>query len=271
MEKTVAAVEQLKLAGANTINVADSPRARMRMSPWALCHLIQTRLGLETVLHFPTRGRNLLRVQGDLLAAHALGVRNIFAVMGDPTTIGDYPDALNEYDVVPTGLIKLLKQQFNQGLDYSGESLNQPTNFVVGCALNLTPVDFDRELKLLQKKISSGADFALTQPVYDAARAVDFLAQYEAEYGPCPIPLFIGILPLYNSRHAEFLHNEVPGVNIPEVLRTQMRTSGDNAPYEGVRIALETIGQLRPMAHGVYLIPAFGRYDLAAEIIEQIG
>src|SRR5690606_10316834 len=134
-------------------------------------YLVQKEVGLETVLHFPTRGRNLLRIQGDLLAAHAMGIRNLFVTMGDPTRIGDYPEAMDSYDIVPTGLIELIKKQFNEGLDKAGQSIDQPTTFVVGCALNLTPKDVDAELKLLRKKIEHGADFALTQPVFDPAAA----------------------------------------------------------------------------------------------------
>jgi homocysteine S-methyltransferase len=243
----------------------------MRMSPWALSHLIQNQLDLETVLHFPTRGRNILRIQGDLLAAHALNVRNIFAVMGDPTTIGDYPDAFNDYDVVPTGLIKLLKQGFNKGLDHAGESLAQPTNFFVGCALNLTPADPAQEIKLLRRKIESGADFALTQPIYEVAQAQGFIAQYEAEHGPLTLPIIAGVLPLYNGRHADFLHNEIPGMIIPDEARQRMHNAGDSGAVEGVAMARDLIMQLRPLVQGIYLIPAFGRYDLAAEVIEVVS
>jgi methionine synthase / methylenetetrahydrofolate reductase(NADPH) len=270
-ERVLTGVSTLKAAGVNAVNVADSPRARMRMSPWAICHLIQSRLGLETVLHFPTRGRNILRIQGDLLAAHALNVRNIFAVMGDPTSIGEYPDAFNEYDVVPTGLIKLLKQGFNKGVDYGGEALTQPTNFLVGCALNLTPTDIDHELKILRRKLENGADFALTQPIFDPAQAQAFLARYEAEYGPLPLPILAGVLPLYNGRHADFLHNEVPGISIAAETRQRMHEAGDQAPQVGVQIARELIQVLRPFVQGIYLMPAFGRYDLAAEIVESVG
>jgi homocysteine S-methyltransferase len=270
-ERVLTGVSTLMAAGANAINVADSPRARMRMSPWALCHLIQSRLSLETVLHFPTRGRNILRIQGDLLAAHALNVRNIFAVMGDPTNIGEYPNAFNESDVVPTGLIKLLKQGFNQGLDYGGESLAQPTNFLVGCALNLTPTDIDREIKVLRRKIENGADFALTQPVFDPAQAQAFISRYEAEHGALALPIIAGVLPLYNGRHADFLHNEVPGISISAETRQQMHAAGDDAPQLGVKIAQDLIKELRPFVQGIYLMPPFGRYDLAAEIIESVG
>ncbi|MBI1881615.1 MAG: bifunctional homocysteine S-methyltransferase/methylenetetrahydrofolate reductase [Chloroflexi bacterium] len=268
-ERVLTGAATLQAAGADVINVADSPRSRMRMSPWAVCHLIQTQLDLETVLHFPTRGRNILRVQGDLLAAHALDVRNIFVVMGDPTTIGEYPDALDSYDVVPTGLIKLLKQGFNQGLDYGGEPIVQPTNFLIGCALNPTPADLAREIKVLRQKIDNGADFALTQPIYDPSDLIQFVTRYEAEHGPLTLPIMAGVLPLYNARHADFLHNEVPGINIPAEARQRMRTAGDKGAQEGVAMARDLIHQLRPHAQGIYLIPAFDRFDLAAEVIEM--
>ena len=130
--------------------------------------------GIETVLHFPTRGRNLLRVQGDLLAAHALDVRNVFVVMGDPTAIGDYPDAMDNYDLVPSGLIKLIKQGFNAGVDHAGTDIGQPTSFFVGCALNLTPPDPEQEIKNLRRKLNAGADFILSQPIYDPPAAQCF-------------------------------------------------------------------------------------------------
>ncbi|MBN1217532.1 MAG: bifunctional homocysteine S-methyltransferase/methylenetetrahydrofolate reductase [Anaerolineae bacterium] len=269
-ERLLAGATTLQAAGADVINLADSPRARMRMSPWAVCHLVQHQLDMETVLHFPTRGRNILRVQGDLLAAHALNVRNIFVVMGDPTSIGEYPDALNEYDVVPSGLIKLLTQGFNQGLDYGGEPLLQPTNFLVGCAVNLSPPDPERELKVLHRKIESGANFALSQPIYNAAAAQSFVARYQEQYGPLNLHLLAGVLPLYNARHAEFLHNEVPGINIPDEIRQRMRSAGDKGAAEGLALARELIAGLRAFTHGIYLMPPFERFDLAAQLIESV-
>ncbi len=269
--KLLAGAHLLAEAGADVINVADSPMARMRMSAWAVSHLIQDRVKLETVLHFPTRGRNLLRVQGDLLAAHALGIRNVFVVMGDPTAIGDYPDANDNYDLVPSGLIKLIKQGFNVGVDHAGADIGQPTSFFVGCAVNLNAPDFDKEIKTLRKKIEAGADFALTQPVYDVALARDYIRRYEAQHGPLQLPLLVGVLPLYNTRHANFLHNEVPGISIPESLRRRMSEAGERGAQEGIRIACELLAELRaiPALRGAYLMPPFGRYDLAAEIIER--
>lgn len=267
--KLLAGASLLAEAGADVINVADSPMARMRMSPWAVCNLIQNQIGIETVLHFPTRGRNLLRVQGDLLAAHALGVRNVFVVMGDPTAIGDYPDAMDNYDLVPSGLIKLIKQGFNIGVDHSGATIGQPTGFFVGCALNLLPQDPENEIKNLKRKVKAGADFILTQPVYDTAAARSFLNQIHAEFGgQLGIPILMGVLPLYNSRHANFLHQEVPGILIPESILQRMANAGEQGPQEGVRVAIEVIEELRSEIQGIYIMPAFNRFDYAADLIE---
>lgn len=266
-ERLLAGARMLREAGANFLNIADSPLARMRMSAWAASYLVQKDIGLETVLHFPTRGRNILRIQGDLLAAHAMGIRNLFVTMGDPTRIGDFPEATDSYDIVPTGLIELIKKQFNQGLDKADEVIDQPTSFVVGCALSLTPKNIDAELKLLRKKAEHGADFALTQPVFDAQAAIDFLAAYERTYGEPPPPILAGIKPLYNSRNADFLHNEVPGIYIPEEQRERMRQT-QKPQIEGVEIAREIAEALRPHVSGYYIMPAFGRYDLVADVLD---
>lgn len=262
--------QMLKEAGATFIDVADSPLARMRMSAWAAAHLVQKEVGLETVLHFPTRGRNLLRVQGDLLAAHALGIRNLFVVMGDPTKIGDYPEAMDNYDIVPTGLIHLIKNRLNTGVDQAGQRIDQPTTFVAGCAVSLEPQDEARELRLLHKKIANGADFALSQPVFNPARARSFLAAYKTEFGEPPVPIIVGIQPLYNSGNAEFLHNEVPGITIPDSYLERLRAAAD-PQHEGVRIAQEILEEVQPFACGVYMIPAFGRYDLVADVLDALG
>lgn len=269
-QKIIASAELLREAGVDFINVSDSPMSRMRMSPWAVCHLIQDRVGLETVLHFPTRGRNLLRVQGDLLAAHALKVRNIFVVMGDPTHIGDYPDSFDTHDIVPSSLIKLIKHNLNAGTDQAGNSIGQPTSFLVGCALNLNARDLDREVRLLRKKIDNGADFALTQPIFDPAILERFQAAYAAQYGPLALPVLVGILPLYGMRHAAFLHNEVPGIDIPDHIRQRIADAGDDSPQEGVRIARELLLSINSAAQGTYLMPAFGRYDLAASVVDAL-
>jgi len=262
----------LQEAGADVINVADSPMARMRMSPWAVCDLIQREVQIDTTLHFPTRGRNLLRVQGDLLAAHVLGVRNVFVVMGDPTAIGDYPDAMDNYDLAPTGLIKLIKQGFNSGVDHAGAEIGQPTSFFVGAALNLAPPDPEREIKLLKRKLANGADFFLTQPVYEPDKAHAFLKRLEEAGEPLQKPVLVGVLPLYNARHSNFLNNEIPGISIPKNIHTRIDSAGskEQTAAEGVKIAAEIIEQIKEWGQGVYLMPPFSRYDLAAELIDKI-
>jgi homocysteine S-methyltransferase len=267
--KLLAGASLLAEAGADVINVADSPMARMRMSAWAVCDVVQRRVGVETTLHFPTRGRNLLRVQGDLLAAHALGIRNIFVVMGDPTAIGDYPEAMDNYDLVPSGLIKLIKQGFNEGVDHAGTSIGQPTNFFVGAALNLCPPDAENEIKNLHRKINAGADFFITQPVYRAADGPKLIEAYEARYGEFDKPILVGVLPLVNIRHANFLHNEVPGISIPEETRQCIEAAGEEGVKAGVEIAVNLVDQLKAWAAGVYIMPQFHKYDMVAEIIEQ--
>ena len=270
--KLLAGASLLAEAGADVINVADSPMARMRMSAWAVCDVVQRKVGVETTLHFPTRGRNLLRVQGDLLAAHALGIRNVFVVMGDPTSIGDYPEAMDNYDLVPSGVIKLVKQGFNTGMDHSGTSIGQPTSFFVGAALNLCPPDPDREIKNLHRKVKAGADFFLTQPVYDPQDGSLLLKKYEEKYGKLEKPILVGILPLVNVRHANFLHNEVPGIFIPEETRKRIEAAGDteSGTRVGVEAAVELIHQLKAWAGGVYIMPQFHKFDMVAEIIERV-
>ena len=268
--KLLAGASLLADAGADVINVADSPMARMRMSAWAVCDVVQRKVGVETTLHFPTRGRNLLRVQGDLLAAHALGIRNVFVVMGDPTSIGDYPEAMDNYDLVPSGLIKLIKQGFNEGMDHSGTSIGQPTNFFVGGALNLCPPDVERELKNLHRKVKAGTDFFITQPIYRAQDGPSLLEHYAAKYGELNKPVLAGVLPLVNVRHANFLHNEVPGIFIPDEVRKRIEDAGEDGVKAGVEITVELIEQIKAWAGGIYIMPQFHKFDMVAEIIEAI-
>lgn len=270
--KLLAGASLLYDSGADVINVADSPMARMRMSAWAVCDLVQRKIGVETTLHFPTRGRNLLRVQGDLLAAHAIGLRNVFVVMGDPTSIGDYPEATDNYDLVPSGLIKLIKQGFNMGLDHSGTSIGQPTTFFVGAALNLCPQDVDTEVKNLHRKVKAGADFFLTQPIYRVDDGPKLLEAYEAKHGKLQQPILAGILPLVSAKHASFLHNEVPGIFIPDEARKRIESAGDSeqGAKVGVELAVELIEQIKGWASGIYIMPQFHRYDLISDIITSV-
>ncbi|HEX2052585.1 MAG TPA: bifunctional homocysteine S-methyltransferase/methylenetetrahydrofolate reductase [Actinomycetota bacterium] len=267
--RLVAAADTLAKAGVTAVSVADSPMARMRMSPWAACHLIQQEADIATVLHFPTRGRNLLRIQGDLLASHALGIRNVFVCMGDPTSIGDYPQAADHADVTPSGLIGLIKGKLNMGIDRTGASIGEATEFVVGCSVNLDAPDLDRETKVLRRKITAGADFAYSQPLFSPAPLERFRLRYEDRYGALELPILVGLLPIVSARHAEFLHNEVPGINVPEEVLHRMAAARSGAEEDGLGLALETGRQLHDLSAGLYLIPPFGRYHLAAELIEQ--
>ena len=158
----------------------------------------------------------------------------------------------------------------NAGLDQSGAALDQPTSFTVGAATSLTPTDIDREATLLHKKARYGVDFVLTQPCFDAAAARRFLDHYRAEFGTAPVPILLGIQPLFNSRNAEFLHNEVPGISIPQHYRDRMRVAGDPTG-EGLAIATEIAAELRDDVQGIYVIPAFGRYDLAADLLDTLN
>ncbi len=259
----------LKEAGATVLDISDIPMARMRMTGLAAAYRVQSGADIEAVLHFPVRGRNLLRVQGDLLAAHALGIRSIFVTMGDPTRIGDYPQANDNHDIVPTGLVQMIKERFNTGLDGLGASIGKPCSFFVGVAANLTPSDFEKEARLLKKKIECGADFALTQPVFDAGMARRFLAYYEQMFGKLTLPILAGILPLASVRHAQFLRNEVPGVVMPDAIVQRLEAAGNKTRTEGAIIAMEILDGIRDLVHGAYFIPAFGRYDIVARLIQQ--
>jgi len=192
-------------------------------------------------------------------------------VMGDPTAIGDYPTAMDNYDLVPSGLIKLIKQGFNAGVDHAGTDIGQPTSFVVGCALNLDPANIEDEIKNLRRKLRAGADFILTQPIYDPNLAQSFIQRYTAEHGVLQVPILVGILPLASARHAAFLDQEVPGISIPAHIQSRMESAGDAGARTGIEIAIELVEHLRPTVQGIYLMPAFNRFDTAAEIIDNVA
>ncbi|MEO0560600.1 MAG: bifunctional homocysteine S-methyltransferase/methylenetetrahydrofolate reductase [Chloroflexota bacterium] len=271
MEKTIKNAAILRDAGAHLLDIADSPAAKMRMSPWAMCQVLQSEVGLETILHFPTRGRNLLRVQGDLLASHALGLRNLFVTMGDPTKIGDYPDAADNFDIAPSALIGVISQQMNAGQDIAGNSIGGATSFTVGCALNMFADDLDRELRVLEKKLNAGASFALGQAVFRPELIEVFHTKYEERFGEgFKLPVLMGIMPLYSLKQARYLHNEVPGINIPDHIFKRLEDAGDDAPAEGVKIAQEILGAVKDKVAGAYIIPALGRYHLAAEVVDSV-
>ena len=254
----------LKQAGADVIDVGDSPIGRIRMGALAMCMLIQQRVGIETIIHFTTRDRNLMGVQADLIGAHAMGVRNILALTGEPPR-GDYPNVTAVFDVDSAGLVRIIRQ-FNEGLDLSGKSIGRPAQFLIGCALDMNPDTLDRELPKLERKIEAGAQFFMTQPVYEP----ETLDRFEQRVGKLPVPVLVGMLPLQSFRHAEFLHNEVPGITIPKWVRDRMQASGNAGREEGLRLARELLDVLLNRIAGAYFMPSFGRYELVASLVQEV-
>ncbi|MDQ3549076.1 MAG: bifunctional homocysteine S-methyltransferase/methylenetetrahydrofolate reductase [Chloroflexota bacterium] len=269
-EKMLAGARLLKEAGVDAVNVADSPMARVRMSALALCFLVQTEVGVETILHFTTRDRNLMGLQSDLLGAHALGVRNILALTGDPPSLGDYPNATAVYDIDSTGLARVLNSM-NEGTDALGSPIGMQASFTIAVAVDPTREDLPQEADRLRRKIGGGADLVMTQPVYEMATWRDFLAIYEERHGPLTVPVMLGILPLQSHRHTEFLYNEVPGIRPTEVIRERMRLAGNQGRKVGVEVARELLLEARDEVHGVYIMPSFHRYEVAAEVLEVLS
>ena len=263
-QKAIDGARMLKEVGVDAINVADSPMARVRMSAMTLCYLIQHEVGVETILHYTTRDRSLMGLQSELLGAHAAGVRNILALTGDPPSLGEYAGSSAVYDVDSIGLIRII-DQMKKGADSAGASIGREANFTIACAVDPTKPDLADEARRLRAKIDAGADFVMTQPIFDKQVWLDFLEIYGADQ--LPVPLMIGILPLQSTKHAEFLHNEVPGITLTDAARERMRKAGADGRREGVLMAQELLSELRPFAQGVYLMPSFGRYEVAAEVI----
>jgi len=256
---------RLKLASIDCINVGDSPMARVRMSPFAMAIILRQQLGVETIIHVTTRDRNLLAIQSDLLGAHVLGLRNVLCLKGDAPTGQGYARAVGVWDVTPVGLIRVLKG-LNEGIDWAGNPMAQPTSFFVGSAANPTASSLEAEIKLLKRKAEAGADFVLTQAVYD----IEALERFLAKASKMKVPILLGVMPLHSERHAEFIHNELAGVVVPEAIRNRMREAGDRGAAEGLAIAKEIIAAARGAVQGIYLIPSFDRYDLAAELVESL-
>ncbi len=265
--KALEGARLLKSAGVDAINVADSPMARVRMSAMTLCYLIQHEVGVETIIHFTTRDRSLMGLQSELLGAHAAGVRNILALTGDPPSLGMVPASSGVFDVDSIGLIRIIKE-LNEGADASGASIGRSANFTIACAVDPNKPDLEDEARRLRQKIDAGAKFVMTQPIFDASVWSNFLNVFGAER--LPVPVMIGILPLQSAKHAEFLYNEVPGINPTENSRERMRLAGANGRAEGVKMAQELLQELVPHAEGVYLMPSFGRYEVAAEVLEAL-
>ena len=271
IERTVEAARLLQEAGADLVNVSDSAMARVRMGAMAVAFAIQHDLDLECLVHVTTRDRNLMALESELLGAHALGVRDILALTGDPARVGDYPTGTGIWDVDSTGLIGILKR-LNRGEDQAGKPIGAPAGFTVACALDPTATDLDREIDRLLGKLDAGADLIMTQPIYALEQWLAFVTRLEARTGrrELPRPVLVGVLPLHTARHAEFLHNEVPGITVPEAVRAAMRAAGDRGAEVGLEMALAFLAEIRPLVQGTYVMPSFGRYELAAELVRRL-
>lgn len=256
---------QMQAAGVNFINVADSPMARVRMSALPMCNLIQQQVGMETILHFTTRDRSLMGLQSDLLGAHALGVRNILALKGDPPSFGAYPGTSGVFDVDTIGLVKVIAGM-NSGVDTAGNDIGTPTNFLIGVALNINAEDPDWEIDRLHQKVAAGAHYAMTQISYDATELDRFLDKL----GSLPIPIILGLMPVQSYRHASFLHNEVPGITLPKDVLARMKEAGANGRAIGVQVSQEILASAYDRIQGVYIMPSFGRYEMAAEVLDVL-
>lgn len=260
--KALEGAAHLKTLGADTINIGDSPMARVRMSAIALAVLIEQQVGIETIIHFTSRDRNLMAIQSDLLGAHALGIRNVIALTGDPPATGDYARATGVWDVDSIGLIRVLKM-LNGGTDWAGNSIGKGTSFFVACAANPTADDVGVEVDRVRRKIEAGADLLMTQQLYSAGVLREFLDRL----GPTGLPLLVGIMPLQSHRHTEFIHNELAGVTVPDDVRERMRLAGENGVAEGIALARELLEECRPYVNGAYLVPSFGRYEVVGELV----
>jgi homocysteine S-methyltransferase len=252
--------------GVHAINVPDSPRASARMSAQSLCIQIQQHVGIETVLHYTCRDRNILSIQSDLLGASSIGLKNILCLTGDPPKLGNYPDATAVFDVDAIGLVNIVRR-LNHGLDIGANSIGASTNLTIAVAANPGVPDIENELRRFKYKVEAGAEYAITQPVFDLRLLESFLDRIK----DFRIPVIAGIWPLTSLRNAEFMKNDLR-VSMPEeiMLRMAQTTSPDAAKREGVLIAQEMLEAVRPFVQGVQVSAPFGRYSLAAEVIASV-
>ncbi len=260
IEKTLGKASVLR--GFDAVNIADSPMARVRMSPVALAHLLRECMGMDTILHMTCRDRNLLSLQSDLLGAYALGVHNVLALTGDPVSVGDYPQATGVFDVTSEGLVHIMNR-LNSGTDLAGNQLSTAPSFCIGVAVNPASSELTKEVSRLARKRDAGAHFTLTQPVYD----IPLLNKFTKAMEGIDIPVLIGVLPLRSSKQAEYLHNEVPGIEIPEDIRRRIKDAGENARSVGIEIAAEFLKEAKKLVAGAYFMPPFGDYEMAAEVV----
>lgn len=264
--RILAGSRALKEAGADAINLAENPLARVRMGNLALASLIRREVGIEVIAHITCRDRNLIGLQSDLMGASLLGVSSILAVTGDPASLGEEAGASSVFDLNSFTLIKLLSD-LNRGVNALGNPIGAGTGFTIGAAFNPNTQKMEVQVARLAKKVENGACFAQTQPIYDLERFEQMMEQ-TAHLG---IPILPGVLPLVSGRNAEFLHNEVPGITIPDSIRERMAGKvGEEGVREGLAIAREFIEATLGKVGGFYLIPPFGKYEIAVELVKFI-
>ena len=264
MDKFLTGARALKEAGAAAVTLADNSLAILRMSNFAAAIRLRQEVGVTALLHLACRDRNLLGLQSEIMGLGTLGFRHVLALTGDPAKVGDHPGATSVYDLNSLGLIKLLAGM-NRGVNSVGKTLNGRTNFIIGCAFNPNALNFDSQVKKLESKLAAGAQYVMTQPVFDTALARKTVERLK----PLGIPVFLGVMPILSSRNAEFLHNEVPGIKINDALRERLRHCADDAA--ATRIGLEVAREVRAVAleafGGVYLITPFLRYDVSVDLL----
>ncbi len=257
--------------GIDAVNIADGPRATGRMSPTALAILVKREAPIETIIHVCARDRNLLALQMDLISANALNLKNLMLITGDPPKMGIYPDSTAVFDLEAIGLVTCA-DRLNRGLDFAGRPLKGQTAFVIGVGCNPGAADLGLEVERFEKKVNAGAEYVFSQPIYDHALLDEFLKRTESVK---PIPFFVGILPLASYKNAEFLHNEIPGMQVPDSIRERMRLAPTKEAQsaEGIEIASESLrlAAKHPRVKGAYIFPPFGRYESVLDVLEKSG
>jgi methionine synthase / methylenetetrahydrofolate reductase (NADH) len=266
-DDVIARAKQLKIAGVDVVNIPDGPRAGARISALSLAVLIEQQAGIETLLHYSCRDRNLVGIQSDLLGAHAMGLRNLLLITGDPGRAGDYPDATTVFDVDSIGLTNVVSR-LNRGCDVGGQSIGAPTGFHAGVSVNPAAPNLDQELKRFEYKVEAGAEFVVTRPIFDVAAFERFLKRIES----ARLPVVAAIVPFESARNAEFMANEVPGVRVPESMLERMRRadSAEAASREGIAIARGIAAGLRSVVQGVQISTASGDIDAALAVIDGL-
>jgi homocysteine S-methyltransferase len=268
-KKTLDSIRLLKDAGVDGVNIPDGARAQSRMSALATAVLVEQQIGIESVLHYCCRDRNLLGMMSDLLGAAALGLRNILVITGDPPKMGPYPDATAVFDIDAIGLTNMVNK-LNHGLDLGNNPIGEPTAFCIGVGVNPGAINLDEEIKRFEWKVEAGAQYAITQPVFDTDQLRDFLKRIEH----VRIPIIAGIWPLVSYRNAEFLHNEVPGVRVTPSIMDRMRNasaiSKEAGREEGLKIARESLLEVRDEIQGVQVSAPFGNVKYALEVFKAL-